>query len=62
MGGECLTQIIGRVGFKNIFLFGKSLATKKLWRGMFGCGLSTSIINEKYIKEYFSDRMDCNVS
>ena len=35
---------------KNIFLFGKYLEMKILWRGLFGKGLSRDIIFAKYLK------------
>lgn len=28
-------KILGGLGFKNIFLFGRALAAKRLWRGLF---------------------------
>lgn len=32
-------KLLGGWGLKSIFLFGKALATKILWRGLFGHGL-----------------------
>ena len=48
------TKLLGEWGLKNIFFFGKALAAKSLWRGMLGNGLSSSLVKEKYLKNFFS--------
>jgi hypothetical protein len=36
-------------GIKNIYLFGKALATKRLWRLLFNKGMWARIMQQKYI-------------
>jgi hypothetical protein len=41
----------GGWGIKNIFWFGKSLATKSLWRSLMVLGLWHEVIHKKYLKK-----------
>jgi hypothetical protein len=41
----------GEWGIKNIFHFGKSLATKSLWRALFTSSMWSEIIKAKYLKQ-----------
>ena len=45
-----MPKILGGWGLKNISYFGKALATKSIWRDLFGTGLWSSLIYEKYLK------------
>lgn len=50
--GISLPKEMGGWNIKNVFWFSTALCMKSIWNGIFGGGLWTDVLHDKYIKNY----------
>jgi hypothetical protein len=50
MGYDLQAKVVGRLGIQNLKWFTQALATKSLWRALFGSSLWSKSMTKKYLK------------